>query len=48
MNGVQERGLRIDREIWKVLTVYNGGIMKKLKKVLERMELERGKKRIFV
>lgn len=36
VNGVQERRLRIDGEIWRILTVYKGGSMKDLRKSLER------------
>lgn len=44
VNRMQERRLRVEGEIWRILTVYNGIGMKSLKKALENKigELEEG------
>lgn len=44
VNGVQERRLRVEGEIWRIMTVYNGIRMKDLKKIIESKieELEEG------
>lgn len=36
MNGVQERKLRVQREMWRILTTYNGGKIKEMRKILEK------------
>lgn len=44
VNGMQERRLRVEGKIWRILTVYNGIGIKSLKKALENKigELEEG------
>lgn len=41
---MQERRLRVEGEIWRIMTVYNGIRMKDLKKIIESKieELEEG------
>lgn len=48
VNGVQERRLRIDRKIWKVLTVYKERKMKDLRKLLERLLGEREEENLCI
>lgn len=43
VNGVQKRKIRVERKIWKIMTIYNGKSMKVIKKVLK--ENCRGRKR---
>ncbi|XP_024884581.1 trichohyalin-like [Temnothorax curvispinosus] len=41
VNGMQERRLRVEGEIWRIITVYNGEKMRTLRRELEEMIEER-------
>jgi len=48
VNGVQERRIRVEGELWRILTVYNGGKMKEMRKKIEETVSELEEERLCI
>jgi len=48
VNGVQERRIRVEGGLWRILTVYNGGKMKEMRKKIEETVSELEEERLCI